>query len=725
MITTPNQIEDNVLSRLLGQRLTFNRELVLALLIFALAVFSRFHILGERVMSHDESLHTRYAYNLYSEGNFSHTPLMHGPVLFHATALSFHLFGDSDFSGRVYTAVLGVLMVMFPLLLRRWLGKWGALLASLLILISPLLLYYHRYIRHDTPSIFFGLVMVYCILQYLDGAPGLRRRSIWLYLFAGAMVLNLGSKETAFIYIAIFGSFLALYFLARLAQQRLDLAGKTLFQQLLLGILLGGMMTLGMYIIVDIVPVEIIPGRGTSLALLSDMQRSTFIGWTALTIGSGAFVLISTALYAFRSRAPRLPWRELGGIFFVALLTAASLLFIEELSHVPDSSADSQAVETIAASINWLPALALWVIALAVSALLARDRFRASADTAAAGKSGRVGIWAKLYAFPEVDFLVLIATLILPWLTALFTRMLGGSSEAFDALTSSLPEPIVSLAALVPGVGSVGQFLVGAAVFLPLALLSLSIGLSWDRKRWLISAAIFHVIFAFFFTSVFTNFAGLGTGMIYSLGYWLEQQGVRRGSQPQYYYLLIILPTYEFLPIVGSVSAMFAGVTAFWKSRRSSLEQHHALAAAAEQAAEKAAEQAANDDDSEDAPAEIAVPPAVLESDRLTRLPFVLLLAWWAMLNLVGYSLAGEKMPWLGTHITVPMILLTAWYFGGVFARISQRRFLHRGWLALLLMPVFVIWPAAACTSSRGRASCPPRSPRRAPCPRCAPRRGR
>ena len=92
----------------------------------------------------------------------------------------------------------------------------------------------------------------------------------------------------------------------------------------------------------------------------------------------------------------------------------------------------------------------------------------------------------------------------------------------------------------------VGQFLVGAFAFAPLVMLSLVIGLTWNWKRWLIAAAIFHIIFAFFFTSVFTNIAGLGTGMIYSLGYWLEQQGVRRGSQPQYYYLLIILPTYEF-----------------------------------------------------------------------------------------------------------------------------------------------------------------------------------
>src|SRR5690606_39250397 len=108
--------------------------------ILVLAIFTRFYDLGTRVMSHDESLHTRYSYNLYHDGNFQHTPLMHGPLLFHMTALNYFLFGDNDFTARIYTSLLGVLMVMSPLLFRRWLGRAGALLASVMILISPLIL---------------------------------------------------------------------------------------------------------------------------------------------------------------------------------------------------------------------------------------------------------------------------------------------------------------------------------------------------------------------------------------------------------------------------------------------------------------------------------------------------------------------------------------------------------------------------------------------------------
>ncbi len=735
MITSPNQQEDNALGRALSLRLPLTWEVAVYIGIFLLALFTRFHMLDDRVMSHDESLHTRFSYNLYNEGNFQHTPLMHGPVLFHATALSFYLFGDSDFSGRVYTALLGVVMVIFPLLLRKWLGRWGAALASMMLLISPLLLYYNRYIRHDTPSILFGMIMAFCILMYLDGSPRFRRRAYWLYLFSAAMILNLGSKETAFIYIAIFGSFLLIYFFVRLAQRRYRLPGKPIFSAIMLGILLGGVMTLGMYTVVDVIPAEILPGRGAAWADLSDLERTSWINWMSLSVLSAVFVLVSTALYAFRDRWRRIPWREVAVMLLLALATAGSLLFIEELSHIPsptetaepslpDTEIGAGAEAGLGQAIRWAPGFALWLIAVAAAAYLVRDARRAArfSDKLAQDKTEQGGFWAFLYQFPEVDFIVLILTLILPWTTALFVRLMGGSSEAYAALADSLPVGLYDLLAYLPNTGSasqIGQFLVGGFAFAPLVLISLAIGLAWNWKRWLVCSAVFHLIFAFFFTTVFTNIAGLGTGMIYSLGYWLEQQGVRRGSQPQYYYLLIILPTYEFLPIVGSVSAMFAGVTCFWKARRkriiegenNSREPVEALTGAALGQASLDSAQASDasqgDESSAlaaqhervDAAETIAASAAegtdndtiIAAEDKLNRLPFLLLLAWWAVLNLVGYSLAGEKMPWLGTHMTTPMILIAAWYFGGVLSRINKSLFMARGWLALLLMPVFVI----------------------------------
>ena len=355
-------------------------------------------------------------------------------------------------------------------------------------------------------------------------------------------------------------------------------------------------------------------------------------------------------------------------------------------------------------------------MAIATATVLFRDARRSHDDELSGdGKTTRGGLWGFLHRFPEVDLLVIILTLILPWTTALFTRSMGGDSGDFASLAESLPFNLGALMQNLPGLGGAaqaGQFVIGLSVFLPLLAIALAIGLSWNWRRWLIASTIFHILFAFFFTTVFTNIAGLGTGMVYSLGYWLEQQGVRRGSQPQYYYLLLIMPTYEFLPIVGTVSAMFAGITRFWTSRRKRLiEIEDSLPAQAETEQPTPSDDESpgaldgtlleSIDDSPDsqdpaeaeAPAEATIRASQAEQDdgKLRRLPFILLLAWWAILNLVGYSLAGEKMPWLGTHLTTPMILISAWYFGGVFSRLCGRQLLARGWIALMIAPVFLI----------------------------------
>jgi uncharacterized protein (TIGR03663 family) len=113
-------------------------EKAIYLVILVAAVVSRFWDLGARAMSHDESLHALYSYYLYNGSGYVHNPMMHGPFLFHANALIYFLFGDSDFTARIVPALFGVFLVMSPLLLRRWLGRAGAIIASVLLLISTI-----------------------------------------------------------------------------------------------------------------------------------------------------------------------------------------------------------------------------------------------------------------------------------------------------------------------------------------------------------------------------------------------------------------------------------------------------------------------------------------------------------------------------------------------------------------------------------------------------------
>ena len=153
--------ESAILDRPLSSYVTFDWETVAWIALFILAVVTRFYDLGVRAMSHDESLHTLYSYYLYDAGNYDHNPMMHGPLLFHVNALIYALFGVTDATARVGPALAGLGVVYMTRLFRRYIGRSGALLAGLMIVISPTLLFHSRYIRNDIYIALFTLIWIF------------------------------------------------------------------------------------------------------------------------------------------------------------------------------------------------------------------------------------------------------------------------------------------------------------------------------------------------------------------------------------------------------------------------------------------------------------------------------------------------------------------------------------------------------------------------------------
>ena len=167
-------------------------------------LFSRLWMLGARVMSHDESLHVYYSWLLATGKGFAHNPMMHGPFLFESTALMDILFGTNDFTSRLIPVILGTFIaVIVPRLLKPWLGQTGALLTSVLLIISPFILYFSRYIRHDILVIAWVLLAVIAIFRYLKN-----KEERNLVVLAVALALMLATMEISFIYLAIFAGFL-------------------------------------------------------------------------------------------------------------------------------------------------------------------------------------------------------------------------------------------------------------------------------------------------------------------------------------------------------------------------------------------------------------------------------------------------------------------------------------------------------------------------------------
>jgi predicted membrane-bound mannosyltransferase len=180
-------------------------EGVLYLLIAVAALFSRFFNLGYQAQHHDESLHSFFSWQYYTGGGYIHDPLMHGPFLFHGASLSYLLFGDSDASSRYFAAAISVATVLLPWFLRREFGRWGALIASGLLLASPSFLYFGRFHRHDVYSAFFTLLLFVAIVRFVA-----ERRPLWIFVGSAAWGFHFTNKEDFFIVTAIFGAGLVL-----------------------------------------------------------------------------------------------------------------------------------------------------------------------------------------------------------------------------------------------------------------------------------------------------------------------------------------------------------------------------------------------------------------------------------------------------------------------------------------------------------------------------------
>jgi uncharacterized protein (TIGR03663 family) len=163
----------------------------------------RIHDLGSRALHHDESLHATYSWYLYSGRGYVHDPLMHGPEQFHVNALLFFLFGDNDVTARLQYVTLGTLMIGLPYFVRHEMSRLGAVIAAVLLTVSPGFLYFSRFAREDMPFAFFTMVMAVALFGYVR-----TRRPVHLYVFSAALSLAFATKEATYITGFIWAAFI-------------------------------------------------------------------------------------------------------------------------------------------------------------------------------------------------------------------------------------------------------------------------------------------------------------------------------------------------------------------------------------------------------------------------------------------------------------------------------------------------------------------------------------
>ncbi|MFZ2487651.1 MAG: flippase activity-associated protein Agl23 [Anaerolineae bacterium] len=579
--TSPAPSRSNWLDRSLLNLTTLDREKLAWAGLLIVALLIRLIALDNRTASHDEAQHAWFAYNLFTGKGYEHNPVYHGPFIYHAMALAYLLFGVSDVSARIPTALMGFGLVWLMWFTRGWLGKRGAFFAGVLLAVSPALLHYSRHTRHDIYEIFWAVLLLIAVFKYLEQGATQGRR--WFYVAAAALSLALASKEDAFIHGAVIGGFLVALVLFRWLAARFDPS-------------------------------------------LPDEARTV-----PLRIARRDALMLAVGL----------------GLSFIGML-------LYRVLGLANSAGSATTVQTILslAIIAVPPALA------AIWAFLYRTR-NADADP------DQPAAWFS----PATDMVILLATLIMPWVSPFLIKALG--YDPLNYTTGILPTASV-LAAMI-----------GAAAV---------IGLLWSPRRWLIAAGIFSAIFVVFFTGLFTNGQGLATGVVGSLGYWLSQQEVARGSQPWYYYLLIV-PLYEFLPLLLSLPVVLAALVR--RNRVSMILLALLVALLAGWIGLTVTGDAASRESTVYKLVMMVTAATVLLTvlwgglNRHPRnaqlflafLPLFILFSWFA------YAVAGEKMPWLVTSITLPMCIAGGWTLGKLVEHTDWHKLGWRAlWIGLLVL---------------------------------------
>lgn len=142
---------------------------ILPYAIIILGIFFRLYSLQSKAIDHDESLHGYYSLTQaanYSQSHYQYNPMLHGPLLYHLTSLSFLVFGKSHFSLRIVPVIFGIVLVfLVALFFKRRLSYWPYLLLLTGVAIDPTLVYFSRYLRNDIIVVFFQFFTFYSLIS--------------------------------------------------------------------------------------------------------------------------------------------------------------------------------------------------------------------------------------------------------------------------------------------------------------------------------------------------------------------------------------------------------------------------------------------------------------------------------------------------------------------------------------------------------------------------------
>ncbi|MFB3120205.1 MAG: glycosyltransferase family 39 protein, partial [Stenotrophomonas maltophilia] len=554
-------------------------------------------------MHYDEAIHLHYSWRLANLETFIHSPWMHGPFQIELAALFMRILGDTDFTARLAYVIFGSALVGLPYFLRDFMGRTGAFFTAVMLMLSPALLYFSRFGRNDILMAFWAVALFILLWRYIH-----RSENRYLYLASAVLAFMFATKETAYIITLILGGIAFLLALPDLVpwlfrRVRLSqLTGAAGFFILLFTLTLPQWSSLsGLFqgffwnglVLVNPNDVSIglvgAPHWGepfVSLPVFS-VPWPVHLAVVAIFLGACTWLNWDKGL----SRADRIS----RSVLPVAIVVATFLVLFRPISHALGEGRPWVLIDLPIAGALLLLVLSLWV--------------------------------QRRYPLRVSVPLLIVPPLLVSVYAALFTPLVNVEA----VVTSLLPDGI-QVDTTTNGIPV--NFLVAGAILATALAVSFYLGLLWKARVWLGCAAIYYFVWFTLYTTVYTNWGGMFSGVWQGMGYWIAQQDVARGNQPWYYYF-VGLSVYELLPLV------FAILGAIYYLRKGDI--------------------------------------------------FGLALILWSGLTLLAYTLASEKMPWLLVGIVLPLIFLAGKYLGDLADRLTWRQILRsRPGALLILIPLLL-----------------------------------
>ncbi|HRV90879.1 MAG TPA: glycosyltransferase family 39 protein [Anaerolineae bacterium] len=172
-------------------------EMVLIALIVIVGAGLRLWQLGNYPLSDVEAQQSLVAFQLANGEAIQSTN--YSPLLVSLNGLAFLLFQDSSATARLASVLIGTILFLLPLTLRRQLGPAVTLIASALLAISPTALFLSRTVNSEI-AVAVGALMIFA--GFFNWSDSGQQR--WLYLAAGGVAVALTAGPLGYSIIVIF-----------------------------------------------------------------------------------------------------------------------------------------------------------------------------------------------------------------------------------------------------------------------------------------------------------------------------------------------------------------------------------------------------------------------------------------------------------------------------------------------------------------------------------------